>query len=116
MPLHARVWGLGKFLVLVGALIVTFFVFAFVAARVALRAREVPDPNLVGSTVAAASGTAGDLDLALRIDPNQRAGDKVPAGSIMQQDPGPGAKISRQRTHRVWVRTGPRPQDRKSGG
>ena len=86
MPLHARVWGLGKFLLLVGALVATFILFALVAMRVALRAREVQVPNLVGTSVAGASKTVADLDLALRIDPNQRPDEKVPAGNVMQQD------------------------------
>jgi eukaryotic-like serine/threonine-protein kinase len=108
MPLHARVWGLGKFLLLVGALVATFLLFALVAMRVALRAREVQVPNLVGTSVASASKSVADLDLALRIDPNQRADEKVPAGSVMQQDPAPGAQIRRQRTIRVWVSSGAR--------
>lgn len=109
MPLfHARVWGLGKFLLLVGALVATFVLFALVAMRVAIRAREVQVPNLVGTSVAGASTTAADLDLALRIDPNQRPDDKVPSGSVMQQDPAPGAQIRRQRTIRVWVSSGPK--------
>src|SRR5438552_19109909 len=108
MPLHARVWGLGKFLLLVGALVATFILFALVAMRVALRAREVQVPNLVGTSVAGASKTVADLDLALRIDPNQRPDEKVPAGSVMQQDPAPGAQIRRQRTIRVWVSSGAR--------
>jgi serine/threonine-protein kinase len=108
MPLHARVWGLGKFLLLVGALVATFLLFALVAMRVALRAREVQVPNLVGTSIASASKSVADLDLALRIDPNQRADEKVPAGSVMQQDPAPGAQIRRQRTIRVWVSSGAR--------
>ena len=108
MRIQARLWGLGKFLLLVGALIATFLLFALVAARVAIRAREVPVPNLVGATVAGASTVAADLDLALRIDPNQRPDEKVPAGSIMQQDPAPGGSARQQRTIRVWVSAGPR--------
>ena len=45
MPLKARVWSLGKLLLLAGALAATFFVFALVAMRVALRAREVQVPD-----------------------------------------------------------------------
>ena len=106
--LYPRVWGLGKLLVLAGALVATFFLFALVAMRVTLRAREVQVPGLVGTPVATASKTVADLDLALRIDPNQRPDEQVPAGSIMQQDPAPGAQIRRQRTIRVWISSGPR--------
>ncbi len=41
----SRVWGAGKFLVLLAALGATFLVSAFVAVRVAVRAREVSVPD-----------------------------------------------------------------------
>lgn len=107
MPLKARVWGFGKLLLLGGALAATFLLFALVGMRVALRAREVQVPNLVGSPVATASQTAVDLGLALRIDPIQRPDERVPAGSITQQEPASGAQARRQRTIRVWVSSGP---------
>lgn len=108
MALRARVWSLGKFLVLVGALVLTFLVFAGVAMRVALRSREVEVPNVVGLTVDQASNALANLGLGSRTDPNPRPDDKVPAGSVMQQDPVAGALARRQRTIRVWVSTGPR--------
>lgn len=108
MPLKARVWTVGKVLLLAGALVATFFLFALVSMRVALRARDVEVPNLVGATVENASLTVTNLGLALRIDPNQRPDEKVPAGGIMQQDPAPGVVARRQRSIRVWVSSGPR--------
>jgi serine/threonine-protein kinase len=108
MPLGTRVWTLGKLLLLVAALAATFVVFAAVAMRVALRAREVQVPDLAGNTVNDATQTLADLGLALRLDPNQRPDEKVPAGRIMQQDPLPGAQARQQRTIRVWVSSGPR--------
>ena len=108
MPLGTRVWSLGKLLILIGALAATFLLFAGVAMRVALRAREVEVPSLIGSTVNDASQSLADLGLALRIDSNQRPDEKVPAGRIMQQDPAPGAGARQQRTIRVWVSSGPR--------
>jgi serine/threonine-protein kinase len=108
MPFGTRVWGLGKFLLLVGALAATFVVFAAIAMRAALRAREVQVPQLVGSTVNDASQALADLGLTLRLDPNQRPDDRIPAGRIMQQDPAPGAQARRQRTIRVWVSAGAR--------
>ncbi len=107
MPFGTRVWSLGKLLLLVGALTGTFLLFAGLAMRVALRAREVQVPSLVGGSVNTASQALADLGLSLRIDPNQRADEKVPAGRIMQQDPAPGAQARRQRTIRVWVSSGP---------
>ena len=108
MPLGTRVWSLGKLLILIGALAATFVLFAVVAMRVALRASEVQVPPLVGSTVNGASQALADLGLTLRIDPNQRSDEKVPAGRIMQQDPPPGVQARQQRTIRVWVSAGPR--------
>ena len=110
MQLKTRVWGFGKFLLLVGALVATFLVFAAAAMRVALKAREVQVPVLVGHSVNDASQSLAALGLALRIDPNQRADDKVPAGRIMQQDPAAGGSARQQRTIRVWVSSGPRAQ------
>ena len=108
MPLKARVWTLGKLLLLAGALAGTFLLFALVSMRVALRAGEVQVPNLVGAPVANASQTAADVGLALRVDPTERPDDKIPAGGIVQQDPAPGAGARRQRSIRVWVSSGPR--------
>ena len=107
MQLGKRVWGLGKVLLLVGALAATFVLFALVAMRVALRARDVQVPDLVGITVANASQTALAVGLSLRIDPNQRTDERVPAGSVMQQEPAPGVQARRQRSIRVWVSSGP---------
>ena len=78
MLLGARVWSFGKLLLLAGALVATFLLFALVAMRVALRAGEVQVPDMVGVTVANASQTAADVGLSLRIDPNQRADDRIP--------------------------------------
>ena len=102
------VWGIGKILLLVGALIATFFLFAGISMRVALRAREVQVPSLVGHSANEASQALADLGLALRIDNNRRPDTKVPAGQIMQQDPAPGVPARRQRSIRVWLSAGPR--------
>lgn len=107
MPLGTRIWGFGKLLLLVGALAATFVLFALLAMRVALRAREVQVPDMIGITVANAAQTAAEVGLALRIDPNERTDERVPAGSVMQQEPAPGVQARRQRTIRVWVSSGP---------
>ncbi|MBI4263083.1 MAG: PASTA domain-containing protein [Acidobacteria bacterium] len=108
MRFGTRVWSLGKLLLLAGALAATFFVFAGIAMRVALRAREVPVPDLVGRSVNDASQALADLDLALRLEPNQRPDERIPAGRVMQQDPPAGVPTRRQRTVRVWVSSGTR--------
>jgi serine/threonine-protein kinase len=108
MRLGTRVWGIGKFLILVGALGLTFLVFFGVAMRVALRAREVEVPSFSGTTVNDATRIAAALGLGLRVDDNQRSDEKIPAGRIMQQDPPAGDRARRQRTVRVWVSSGVR--------
>ena len=108
MRLGTRVWSLGKLFVLLGALGLTFVIFFGLGMRVALRAREVEVPALVGRTVNEATQQVADLGLGLRVDENQRNDDTVPAGRIMQQEPAPGSRARSQRTIRVWVSAGPR--------
>jgi serine/threonine-protein kinase len=102
----SRVWSAGKILVLLAALVATFLISAFIAVRVAVRAREVTVPPLSGQSVNAASQRLEDLGLTLRVDDNQRVDAKVPAGHILQQDPAPGARVRRARSVRVWVSAG----------
>ena len=108
MRLGTRVWGLGKLLVLVGALGLTFLIFFGLAMRIALRAREVEVPALTGKSVNEATQLAAGLGLGLRVDDNQRSDEKIPAGRIMQQEPAAGSAMRRQRTIRVWVSAGAR--------
>lgn len=108
MRFGTRVWGVGKLLVLVGALAATYLLFAAVAMRVALRAREVQVPDLVGRTVNDASQTLSELGLALRVDDNRKSDPRVPVDRIMQQEPPAGVQARRQRTVRVWISAGAR--------
>ena len=107
-PLRSRVWSLGKFFVLMGALGVTFLVFFGVSMRVALWARDVQVPSLVGRTVNEATAALADRDLALRVEENQRPDDKIEVGKVMQQEPDAGVTSRRQRTVRVWISSGPK--------
>jgi serine/threonine-protein kinase len=108
MLIRARVWSLGKLLLLVSALVGTFVLFALIGMRVAVRASEVQVPDLVGLPADRASQTLGAVGLALRIDPYQRPDEQIPAGRIVQQDPAPGSQARRQRTIRAWISSGPR--------
>src|SRR6187402_3769023 len=108
MALGTRVWGFGKILLLAGALAVTFFVFAAVAMRVAVRARQVTVPNLVGQSITDATTLASQIDLSLRIDPVKRPDPKVPAGSVLFQEPTSGSSTRRQRSVRVILSAGAR--------
>jgi beta-lactam-binding protein with PASTA domain len=104
----SRIWSAGKVLLLGGALLATFLVFAALAMRVAVRAREVKVPDLVGRQLDAAEALAAEQGLTLRIDENKRLDEKVPAGHVLGQDPAAGATARRQRGVRVWVSAGAR--------
>jgi serine/threonine-protein kinase len=108
MALSFRVWSIGRVLLLIGALGGTFLLFFGVALRVALRAREVQVPALVGGTVTEASQSLGALGLNLKIDPVRRIDAKVAQNRIVQQDPPPGSAARAQRSIRVWLSAGPR--------
>jgi serine/threonine-protein kinase len=108
MPISARVWGAGKLLLLLGALLATFVIFAVLAARVAVRARDVAVPNLVGRSLADASAAAAALDLQLRVDEARRHDASVLAGHVLGQEPTPGSPTRRQRSVRVWLSDGPK--------
>ncbi len=104
--LRTRVWNLGKILLLAGALAGTFFLFAGIAMRVAVRAREVTVPNLTGQSIEDATAAAAALDLSLRVDEGRRPDPKVPAGHVLGQEPAAGAAARRQRSIRVWLSAG----------
>jgi len=106
MPLTTRVWGAGKLLVLAGALVGTYLVFAAAAMRVAIRAREVAVPDLAGRTVQDATAILADHGLTLRVDEVRRGDPKISAGRILQQDPPAGVIARRQRGVRVWLSLG----------
>lgn len=106
MPLGTRVWGFGKLLLLAGALAGTFFVFAGIAMRVAVRARQVTVPNLIGQSLPNATNLASTLDLQLRVDPVKRPDPKVPAGHVLQQEPTSGSAARRQRSVRIVLSAG----------
>ncbi|MGE3488603.1 MAG: PASTA domain-containing protein [Vicinamibacterales bacterium] len=108
MPLGTRVWGFGKILLLSGALAVTFLVFAGIAMRVAVRARQVTVPNLVGRSLPDATALASTLDLQLRVDPLKRPDAKVPAGHVLMQEPTAGSAARRQRSVRIVLSDGAR--------
>jgi eukaryotic-like serine/threonine-protein kinase len=105
-PLGTRVWNFGKILLLAGALAGTFFLFAGIAMRVAVRAREVTVPNLTGKSIADATAAVAALDLSLRVDEGRRPDPKVPVGHVLGQEPAAGAAARRQRTIRVWLSAG----------
>jgi serine/threonine-protein kinase len=107
MP-FGRVLSWGKLLLLAGGLVATFFVFAAIAMRVAVRALEFRIPELAGKPVEEARTVATDLGLIVRVDESRRPDPKVPAGHVLGQDPPAGTTARRQRNIRLWVSSGPR--------
>jgi beta-lactam-binding protein with PASTA domain len=108
MALTTRVWGAGKLVVLGGALVATYLLFAAASMRVALRTREVQVPDLTSRTANEATAIASDLGLTLRVDDTRRPDPKIGAGRVLGQEPPAGSTARRQRSLRVWLSAGPR--------
>jgi beta-lactam-binding protein with PASTA domain len=108
MALSTRVWGAGKRLLLAGALVLTYFLFAAAAMRLALKTRDVVVPPLGGKTVAEAGAALVAAGLNLRVEEAKRGDSPLPAGQIVSQDPQAGVKTRRERSVKVWVSAGPR--------
>jgi serine/threonine-protein kinase len=106
MPFKTRVFGAGKLLMLVAALVGTYFVFGIVSMRLALKTREVTVPDLNGFTPNEAMTRLARLELALNVDDARRADAKVPAGRVVTQEPGAGSTTRRQRSVRIWLSSG----------
>lgn len=107
MALSTRVWGAGKRVLLAGALILTYFLFAAASMRLALRTRDVVVPPLGGKTVNEASAALASAGLNLRVEEARRGDSTLPAGQIVSQDPEAGIKTRRERSVKVWVSAGP---------
>jgi serine/threonine-protein kinase len=108
MALSTRVLGAGKRLLLAGALLLTYFVFAAAAMRLAVKSRDVVVPALSGKTVNEAAGVLAPSGLNLKVEEVRRPDTAVPAGQILNQDPQPGVRTRRERIVKVWVSAGPR--------
>src|SRR6185436_17877815 len=108
MALSTRVWSAGKLLLLGGALLLTYVLFAAASMRLALKTREVVVPSLAGKTVNDATAILAESGLQLRIEEGLRVDPKVPAGQIISQEPLSGVKTRRERSVKVWVSSGPR--------
>jgi beta-lactam-binding protein with PASTA domain len=106
MAFRTRVVGAGKLLALIGALVATFFVFAGVSMRMALRAREVEVPNLINRTADEATALAASLGLNVQVDETGRADPHIAAGRIVTQTPQTGSITRRNRSVHVWLSTG----------
>lgn len=108
MALKTRVWSVGRILVIAGSLAATYLVFAAIAVRVAVRARDVVVPDVLGATVGEATTRLGAQDLLMRVDAAERPSTEVAAGRVLGQEPLAGTPSRRQRSVRVWLSSGPR--------
>ena len=108
MRLRGRVWSAGKLLVLGGALIATYILFAAAAMRVALKAREVQIPDFTNKSAAEATALATNLGLAIKVEDTRRIDPKIAAGHVLAQDPAAKAAARQQRSVRVWLSAGAR--------
>lgn len=106
--IRTRVWGAGKLIVLAGALVATYLLFAAAAMRVALRSGEVKVPDVSNRTINEASALLSSLGLTLKVDDTRRTDVKIAAERIAQQEPPPGVTARRQRSVKVWISSGPR--------
>jgi beta-lactam-binding protein with PASTA domain len=85
---------------------VTMLLFAGIALRVALHAREVAIPDLAGRTVAEASDAALHSGLDLNIE-DKFYSRTVPAGRILSQAPAAGSRVRKGWEVRVTESLGP---------
>ena len=108
MALRTRVWSAGKLLLLGGALVISYVLFAAAAMRVAIKTREVEVPQLNGKSVNEASVLLIDAGLHLKVEEGRRVDPKVRAGRILAQDPAAGIRTRGERSVKVWVSAGPR--------
>jgi len=108
MPLSTRVWGAGKRLLIGGALVLTYFLFAAASMRLALRTRDAVVPQLAGKTVTEAGALLAAAGLNLKVEEARRVDASVPAGRIISQDPQADINTRRERSVKVWVSGGPR--------
>jgi eukaryotic-like serine/threonine-protein kinase len=108
MALSTRVWGAGKRLLIGGALVLTYFLFAAASMRLALRTRDAVVPPVAGKTVTEAGALLAAAGLNLKVEEARRVDPSVPAGHIISQDPQAGINTRRERSVKVWVSGGPR--------
>src|SRR3954467_13437644 len=108
MALRTRVWGAGKLVLLAGALVATYVLFAAASMRIALRSREVQVPDFTNRTANEATAIATNLGLATKIDETRRPDPKIPAGRVIAQEPSAGSTARRQRSVKIWLSAGQR--------
>ena len=84
MPLSTRVWGAGKRLLLAGALLFTYVLFAAASMRLAVRSRDVIVPSLGGKTVNDASAALIAVGLTLKVEDAKRPDRRCPRARCLR--------------------------------
>lgn len=105
-PVRQRVWTVGRLLILIAALGLTYGVFFLTALRVATRAREVAVPDVRGKSIDEATAALAEVGLTVRVDPLRRPDAKVAADHVLGQQPEAGAILRRSRAVRVHLSDG----------
>lgn len=88
-------------------LILVLGLSALVTMRVVLSAQDVQVPTLVGRRLPEAGAQASRLGLSLRVE-GKKHDPRVPAESIVVQEPSGGSTLKAHRSIRVWLSLGPR--------
>jgi len=108
MALRTRVWSAGKLVLLGGALLATYVIFAAASMRIALRTREVQVPDFTNRTANEATALAADIGPGMKVDESRRPDPKIGPGRVVAQEPAPGSTARRQRSVKVWLSAGQR--------
>ena len=108
MELRTRVWSAGKLVLLAGALLATYVLFAAASMRVAVRSREVAVPDFTNRTSNEATALAAGLGLGMKVDESRRPDPKIGAGRVLAQEPAAGSIARRQRSVKIWLSAGQR--------
>src|SRR5260221_10480767 len=106
MALSTRVWGAGKRVLLGGALVLTYLIFAAAAMRLAIKTRDVVVPALTGKSVPQAGAELAPAGLNLKVEETRRVDAPVPAGTIVSPDPQPRGHTRRERSVKGWGNAG----------
>ena len=107
MRFRARLFAVGKSIVLAGALGATFGLSAFAGMQLALKTREVSTPDLRGMAPQEAGRLLANAGLRTRIEPLRRIHQAIEAGLVAEQDPLPGITTRRRRSVKLWLSSGP---------
>ena len=108
MELRTRVWSAGKLVLLAGALLGTYVLFAAASMRIAVRSREVTVPDFTNRTSNEATAMAASLGLGMKVDESRRPDQKIGAGRVLAQEPAAGSIARRPRRVKIWLSAGQR--------